>query len=350
MEKKRECYLDIAKVVSMIGVITVHTGAISWYEAPFGIYPWGVLNVFDMLGRFSVPVFLMISGYLFLNPTKQVSASVIFKKHIPRLLCAFFFWSFLYALITSGFLTSRTLSGGIGETLLHDTLAGRYHMWYIFAIAGLYIITPALRSLAADRKATKYFLVVSFILTYLIPTLQLIPIVSKCTFWFTGRFELFFISGYVFYYLAGYYFGTEDLSLKQRKIIYVLGIASALAMFVVVSYSIIRQQYPAHTYHEYSNVGMPLFGLAAFIFFRYRFKDVDPNTKKMRALIKLSKINLGIYLVHDFGLIVFKKIGLKPVMVTPFIMLPLLVLADYAISVCIVFVISHIPVLKKWVI
>ena len=65
MEKKREYYLDIAKVASMIGVITVHTGAISWYEAPFGFYPWGVLNVFDMLGRFCVPVFLMISGYLF---------------------------------------------------------------------------------------------------------------------------------------------------------------------------------------------------------------------------------------------------------------------------------------------
>ena len=70
----------------------------------------------------------------------------------------------------------------------------------------------------------------------------------------------------------------------------------------------------------------------------------------MRAIIKLSKMNLGIYLVHDFGLIIFKKLGLKPVMVTPFIMLPILVIADFAISYCIVFVISHIPVLKKWVI
>ena len=95
---------------------------------------------------------------------------------------------------------------------------------------------------------------------------------------------------------------------------------------------------------------MPLFGLAAFVFFKYAFRDVDPNTKIMRAIIRLSKFNLGIYLVHDFGLIVFKKIGLKPVMGTPFIMLPVLVFADYAISYCIVFVIRHIPVLKKWVV
>ena len=350
MENKRECFLDIAKVASMIAVITVHTGAISWYEAPFGVYPWGVLNIFDMLGRFSVPVFLMISGYLFLNPQRQVNPSDIFKKYIPRLLCAFFFWSFLYALITSGFMTSRSLSGGVLEKLLHDTVVGHYHMWYIFTIAGLYIITPALRPVALDIKAMRYFLLVSFILTYLIPTLQLIPAVADSTAWFTGKFDLSNISGYILYYLAGYYFGTAELSPKQRKIIYTIGIASALIMFVVVSAVIISQQYPTDAYYKYSNAGMPLFGLAAFVFFKYRFKDVDPGTKIMRAIIKLSKMNLGIYLVHDFGLIVFKKIGLKPVLGTPFISLPLLVLADFGITVCIVFIISHIPLLKKWVI
>ena len=132
MEKKRECYLDIARVASMLGVIIVHTGAISWYFAPFNLYPWGVLNIFDLLGKFCVPVFLMISGYLFLSPERNVEPSAIFKKYIPRLLCAYFFWSFLYAVITSGLLTSRSMAGGIGQKLLHDTIAGRYHMWYIF--------------------------------------------------------------------------------------------------------------------------------------------------------------------------------------------------------------------------
>ena len=350
MEKNREYYLDIAKVASMLAVITVHAGTISWYEAPFSLYPWGALNLFDMLGRFSVPVFLMVSGYLFLNPARKVTPSDIFKKYIPRLLCAFFFWSFLYSLITSGFLTSRTLAGGVGEKLLHDTLSGRYHMWYIFTIIGLYMITPVLRPVVTDRKATRYFLIVSFILTYLIPTLQMIPAISDYTFWFTGRLELSHISGYVLYYLAGYYFGTEDLSAKQRKLIYLAGGASALVMFIVVSTIIIKQQYPTLAYHDYTNAGMPLFGLAAFVFFRYRFQNVNPDTRIMRVIIMLSKMNLGIYLVHDFGLIVFRKIGLKPVMGTPFIMLPLMALADYTISYCIVFAISRIPVLKKWVI
>ena len=137
---------------------------------------------------------------------------------------------------------------------------------------------------------------------------------------------------------------------KSRKIIYAAGIASALVMYVVVTHICIKEQYPMLRYHEYSNAGMVLFGLAAFVFFRYRFQNVDPDTKIMRAIILPSKMNLGIYLVHDFGLMVFRKIGLKPVLGTPFITLPLMALADFAISFCIVFVISRIPVLKKWVI
>ena len=350
MEKKREYYLDIARVVSMFGVIMVHTGAISWYSAPFELYPWGVLNIFDMLGRFSVPVFLMISGYLFLNPKREVKAADIFKKYLPRLLCAYLFWSFLYGVITSGLLSSRSLSGGVLEKLLHDTVVGHYHMWYIFTIAGLYIITPALRPIAADRKALRYFLLASFILTYAIPTLQLIPVVSEYTAQVTSRFELSSISGYVFYYLAGYYFATEDLPPKTRKIIYAAGILSVLAMYFTVTAIIMRQQYPTLVYHDYKNAGMPLFGIAVFVFLRYRFQNVNPDTKIMRVVVQLSKMNLGIYLVHDFGLILFKKAGLSPVMGTPFIAVPLLAILDFAISALIVYVVGHIPVLKKWII
>ncbi|MBP3784906.1 MAG: acyltransferase family protein [Butyrivibrio sp.] len=350
MEKKREYYLDIARVVSMFGVIMVHTGAISWYSAPFEIYPWGVLNIFDLLGRFSVPVFLMISGYLFLNPKREVRAFDIFTKYLPRLLCAYMFWSFLYAVITSGLFTSRSLSGGVLEKLLHDTVVGHYHMWYIFTIAGLYIITPAIRPIATDRKALGYFLLVSFVLTYVIPTLQLIPAVSEYTAPITSRFELRSISGYVFYYIAGYYFATQDLTIKTRKMIYAVGILSVLAMYFTVTTIIIRQQYPTLVYHDYSNAGMPLFGIAVFVFLRYRFQSVNPDTRIMRVVVRLSKMNLGIYLVHDFGLILFKKAGLSPVMGTPFIMVPLLAILDFAISAFVVYVVSHIPVLKKWII
>ena len=55
-------------------------------------------------------------------------------------------------------------------------------------------------------------------------------------------------------------------------------------------------------------------------------------------------------MAHDFGLIVFKKLGLVTTICTPFISMPLLTLMDLAITVFIVWVVSLIPGLKKWVI
>jgi len=346
----REYYIDVARVFSMVSVILIHAGAISWYDAPYTLYPWGIMNLFDILGRYCVPVFLMISGYLFLDPSKNISTKKLYTKYIPRLLAAFFFWNFLYALITSGFVTQRTLGNGVGIKLLKDTFWGHYHMWYMYVVVGMYIITPALRAVAANREAMKYFLIVSYIFSYLIPTIQQIPIIYEHSARYTQRLELNFIMGYVFYYLAGYYFGSEDFSLKRRKRIYIVGAVGFLFALISVTAYVMIMQYPETTYHEYYTAGFPLYSIAVYVLFRYAFANVDPNTKLMKVVLWFSKMSFGIYLAHDFGLIVFKKVGFTPAICTPFISMPLLTIIDLGISAAIVWVVSKIPVLKKWVI
>lgn len=346
----REYYIDIARVFSMVSVILIHVGAINWYDAPFSLYPWGVMNLFDLMARYCVPVFLMISGYIFLDPVRNISVKKIYTRYLPRLIAAFFFWSFLYALITSGFLTQRTLGNGVGMQLLKDTFWGHYHMWYMYLIVAFYIITPALRPIAANRKAMKYFLIISYIFSYLIPTIQMIPFIYEHTARYTGRLELSFISGYVFYYLAGYYFGSEDFTRRDKKIIYTLGVIGFVFAVVCTSAYVIINQYPDSSFHEYYTAGVPLYSLAAFLCFKDLYKNVNENTKGMKVIMWLSKMSFGVYMAHDFGLIVFKKIGLTPSICTPFISMPLLTVLDLGITLAIVWVVSLIPGLKKWVI
>ena len=69
----------------------------------------------------------------------------------------------------------------------------------------------------------------------------------------------------------------------------------------------------------------------------------------MRLILWLSKMSFGIYLAHDFGLIVFKKLGITPMICTPFVSMPLLTILDLLITIAIVYVVSKIPFLKKWV-
>ncbi len=347
---KREYYLDIARVLSMVSVIMIHVGAISWYDGPFSIYPWGVMNLFDILSRYCVPVFLMISGYLFLDPERNIPVKKIYTRYLPRLICAYFFWSFLYAVISSGFATQRTFTPEIIKAFVHDLFWGRYHMWYMYIIVAMYLITPALRAFATNRSALKFFLVASYLYAFLIPNILMIPGLYAIFGDYVNRLSLQFISGYTFYFVAGYYMATEDFSGLQKKIIYVLGFIGLAGTVITTSAYVLIAQFPNSEYHEYYTAGIPLFSLAVFLFFRERFASVDPDTRIMKIIMWLSKLSFGVYMAHDFGLIVFKRIGLTPAMCTPFISMPLLMILDFAITVLIAWVVSLIPGLKKWVI
>ncbi|SCX92100.1 Surface polysaccharide O-acyltransferase, integral membrane enzyme [Lachnospiraceae bacterium XBB2008] len=346
----REYYMDIARVLSMVSVIMIHVGAITWYDGPFSIYPWGVTNLFDILSRYCVPVFLMMSGYLFLDPNRNISVRKMYTRYLPRLLAAFFFWSFLYAIITSGFLTQRTFSEEVVSKFIHNLFFGHYHMWYMYIIVGMYIITPALRGLVKDRQALRYFLIAAYVISYLIPNIMMLPHIYEHVGLYFNRLEFAFVSGYVFYYAAGYYVATEEFTDKQKKLIYLLGLIGLLGTVITMTTYVLVTQYPNSVYHEYYTAGIPLYSIAVFIFFRDRFANVDPQSKPMKVIMWLSRLSFGVYMAHDFGLIVFKKLGLVTTMCTPFISMPLLTLMDLAITVFIVWVVSLIPGLKKWVI
>lgn len=346
---KREYSFDIMRVISMICVIVIHVGAMDWYSLPITLYPWGVYNLADCLCRFCVPVFLMISGYIFLHPDNPLDVKKLYKKNIVRLLTAFFFWSFFYAIISSGFATQRVFTPEIVKKFIYDFFWGRYHMWYLYVILGLYISTPAMRPLAKDRKALKYFLVVSFLLAYVLPNIQMIHGIYYSA-QFTNRLELSYIGGYTFYYLVGYYLATEDFTEKEIKIWYGIGAVGLLIVIVGTMATCMIEQYPDIRMHEYLTAGTAMYSCGAFLFMWNKFRNVNPDTKWMKVILWLSKLSFGVYLAHDFGLIIFKRIGFRPAAFNAFLSMPLITAADFVLTVAIAWGASKIPFLKKYIV
>ena len=343
---KRYHWLDVARVCAMIGTIVIHIACINWYDVPIKPYPFLVYNLYDCIFRYCVPVFLMISGYLFLNPEREITVRKLYSRNIRRLLTAFFFWSFLYAVITSGFATQRTINAEIAKNFVHNLFYGHYHMWYLYVMLGMYLVTPALRAVAANRKAMRYFLVISFLLSYVLPTLQIIPAVYLSA-QFTNRIDIKMIAGYSFYYLMGYYIGSEEFDRKRAVKWYLAALAGFVITFASTAGMCLWEQYPDIRMHEYLTAGVCLFSCGIFVFFKRRFENVDPQSRWMRVVSYLSSISFGVYLANDFGIIVMKKIGLVPGAGNAFLMVPLLAAADLLISVAIASVIHKIPLLRN---
>lgn len=94
-------WINNAKIVAMFAVVIVHVAATFVLNSPIGSSNWWVGNLYESAARWSVPVFVMLSGALLLHPNKQESLSVFYKKRLSRILVPLIFWSLFYLLWAS---------------------------------------------------------------------------------------------------------------------------------------------------------------------------------------------------------------------------------------------------------
>ena len=174
MEKKeRLIYPDILRIVSVFGVLVIHSISIFWDNIPVKTGSWAAFACIDSIFRFVVPVFVMISGMFMLSPEKDRGIKNLYSKNILHILTSFIFWSFLYALFNN-IPTNPEICFSIKDFIL-SFIKGEYHLWFLFMIAGLYIVTPILRKIINDKKLTEYFLAIWFVFCLFANFAKLIP-------------------------------------------------------------------------------------------------------------------------------------------------------------------------------
>ena len=161
LRKNRIIQFDVLRVVAAFAVVLLHISAQRIYEC----YPsseWDTRNLYNALTRWCVPVFVMISGALFLDSTKEINIKTLYKKNIIRLVLVFIFWTIIYGAYA-----------GIKEhdaaKLIGKIIRGPYHFWFLRMLVGMYICVPLLRTITANKKLEKYFLCLSLITAFIIP-------------------------------------------------------------------------------------------------------------------------------------------------------------------------------------
>jgi surface polysaccharide O-acyltransferase-like enzyme len=155
--------------------------------------------VLDALSRWSVPIFVMLTGFFMINPQKDISIKSLLSKNILRIFVALCFWSLFYAFT----LNKQMLPLGSQEG----------HFWYLGMVIGLYLSLPILRIIAQYRKVLQYFIVVCFFLmVYKFLGLFIeLPIYNL-------DYSIF--ADYVGYCLLGYYLKDINYTFKLKTLIY----------------------------------------------------------------------------------------------------------------------------------
>ena len=112
----------------------------------------------DGILRFSVPIFMMMTGALIFNPRKPFNYKNFLKKNTLRLAIIFVVWAAFYTIM--GFL----LSGSDLRTFLRGLFGDwNYHLWYLLLTLAVYLMAPVLRKICEDRKVLEITLIISIL-------------------------------------------------------------------------------------------------------------------------------------------------------------------------------------------
>ena len=301
---------------------------------PVGEYDWYVAVVGDSLVRWSVPVFFMISGALFLKPEKEITVRAIITKYVKRLLIAYLFWYFAYMLFIIAVLSFSAHSLVIDRTCLTP----HFHLWFLPMLMGVYLLIPILRRVIADRSLLKYTLVLWFIyITISFVMVQDVPQVSHL-------FTMNRVVGYAGYSLMGYYISVSQFSSTQKYFVYGLGVLGALAtvsgtVFLSNNSGVAEQKF---LFNICPNIVMMSAGL--FILIRELSSKVQNRSKLIIEYVR--KDLFGIYLVHGFWLWAINRVFFRD-MANHAITLPLITVLIFILSLYTTKFIRFIPKLKK---
>ncbi len=323
-QKNRIVWLDFLRVIATFGVPMAHLCSNCW-NITAGVHSsdYITLNVYSGMTRWVVSCFVMISGVFFLNPDRPCDPKKIFKKNVMRMAYAFLFWSFLYALQWTLFrphAQNEVIQPFSKKFFVNELITGEYHMWYLYMIAMLYLLTPLIRVFSdnATKKQLQAFIALSFIFSHFIPMLLELPFIKQFT--FDDIYEdlcLAFISGYVGVYIAGQYMVRYPFKKKTRLILYACGVLGYLVTVLGNIYISFEKGKPTKSLIGADLANNVIIAYAIFTFFQHVVSKINFREKFVKIISWLSKYSFGAFLCHVFVMRAFQYFGIQVIHFSP---------------------------------
>lgn len=337
-------WADNLRAIATIAVITLH--ASSGLLLQYGKVPdeyWEIGCFFNGLGRFAVPVFVMLSGALLLD--KDLPVTDFLKKRFSRILYPFLYWSLIYISVSLYFKSLHGYHFEWSKTsvwIIKQLLNGSsYHFWYIYMILGLYLFIPVLGKWVRNcpRKEIYYFLAI-----WGFAQILDIPILEE----FKSRIRLDFFADYMGYLVLGYLLSKASFHQFKRKSLLFLTLSVSLLAFTV-GMVIYDKYHPTHQAGNWFSPTAPnIILLASSIFLFFRFTRIQ-NPVLISILAFISRYSYGIFLAH---VLVLSRMAnwwqIHWNFTHPALAIPLTTLICLLVSTAIVYLISLLP-RGKWI-
>jgi hypothetical protein len=140
-------WMNPARAIAIVAVVAIHSLGTVVEQNFSGMGPdWWLANAVDSASRWSVPVFIMISGALALDPNRGSKPRKFLSKRIWRIGIPLVFWTVVYVLFRRYYLQPDDESWNPGVAIL--TGSPFVQLYFLYVLAGLTLLTPFFRLLS----------------------------------------------------------------------------------------------------------------------------------------------------------------------------------------------------------
>ena len=340
---KRVIYFDVLRVLATFAVIVLHLSAQHWADTDVFSNAWLAFNLYGGIVRWSVPIFVMISGALFLG--RDTDIHTILKKNVARIATVFLSWSGCYALVGLVFRHAPL------SVVLSQLITGHYHLWFLYMIVGLYLLIPLLRPIVQNETLMRYFLLLAFVFTFLLPQLALFTSFVSLEASTVIRTVImysycFFPLGFTVYFVGGYYLSRRSFSRREEIVLYCVGITALLFSIIAPAVLSRAQGAPNATFYNYNDLNVLCTSVPIFVFAKQHLNFPRMGERAYALLRKLSKYSFGVYLVHPMVIELLQHFGIDTFSCNAFFSVPLLAVFVFAVSTLISALLNAIPFIK----
>ena len=329
-------WLDQSRIIAIFAVVLLHVAADVVTDMPLGSSYWWVGNVIDACVRWCVPIFVMISGALLLDPAKQESLQSFYTKRVSRVVWPLIFWSAFYMLWDM----SRNViqQGDWHDEILRRLLSGApyYHLWFLYMILPLYMFAPFFRKVVLN--STRQELTVLIVLLFLISACNAVAVAMGLV---TSVFFITSFLSYVAYFFVGYFVRT---SIAEYSVAKLWSVFIACVIFTAVGcYELGEQSSLQSGFYFYGYLSVTVIPMSVSLM--YLLKHYQSQGEG--ALIKqVSGLTLGVYLVHPVLLKLLQEVGYGATNFNPLWSVPVISVFIFTLSMALVFLISKLPVVR----
>jgi surface polysaccharide O-acyltransferase-like enzyme len=307
-------HTNLLRIISIIAVLVIHSTYVAQKNFSIHLNLFSIDMVYVLLNqfcRFSVPVFIILSGYGLTSKyhNQKLEIKEFYKKRFLKIAFPFIFWTIVLLLFRKKFSFDISF---IKDLIYFLTITGiDYHFYFFIIILQCYIFFPILFKI--NHISLLIVLLILQLLTYS-PTDKLIGLLGLPY----PSLPSTFIFSWLFYFYFGIYLkkNEEKIYLFLKRSIFLLNIL-LISTLLIIFYEYIHFSFrnlPFSYFDHFHRYSVLFYSLSFYLIYYYAINKISVNY--LNNIQQLSSITFSVYIFHTqilrlLDLFLFEFIFLK---------------------------------------